>query len=317
MKNIRVLLFCVIFLAISSCGGGGSSDPDINTAPLQITQENARQIAASGSGGVNTVGEQVRANTDDGKEFIDGESTSAAVRSLLRATIGKPPKLLNRVSDSETQSCDSGTLTLKTTDINDNGEIDAGDSIGLKFKKCKNTDEESTVEISGGASVKFNSLTKEPLDVSITANFDDLTVDDGKRKASVDGDISLAAESDNSITSFTVSGSSFNVNDDDEFGLITNFEMQQTWNEISDTWSQTANATVASTDLDGQIVITTPTVLQGAGDANPTTGVMRIEGGGYISLDADTGDVNTVSLTVFDGSTTTTEIIPWADLDDE
>lgn len=73
---------------------------------------------------------------------------------------------------------------------------------------------------------------------------------------------------------------------------------------------------MASTEIGGQVIIKTITEFQGVDDESASTGELKIEGanGSFISLNADTGNVDTVLITISDGGATTSEAINWDDL---
>lgn len=313
-----------VIIALTACGGGGSdggsSSSNINTSPILVTRDNGKQIASTGATGVQSVGEAGRENSDTGKDFLSS-GVAPTADSLARLVLKKSPSLATRATQSDSADCDGGgSLKVTVVDRNDNQEMDSGDSVTAKFSKCVIGDSDGQFTVNGSGSMTVNNLSDNGAssNADITIEFNDLAITESKEVASIDGDMRMVASFENNTANFSISGNKMEVNDTEEYGLIKDYSMQQSWNEMTNIWNQTVNATIASTDMNGQVVITTQTPLQGTGDNYPDTGEMKFEGanGTYVSLNADTGDNSTVNMIIFDGSATISDEIPWSELED-
>jgi len=322
MYAVRTLLYTSLFIGLTACSSSSDNNSNkaghtYNTAPTQITKANALKTASLGAGGITSLGQGGRDNTQSSKDFFTGETVSFFNNNLSRAAIGKSSNLITKATQSSSTDCDSGNSTFNLVDVNDNEEFDQGDSLSINYNNCVERMDDTTLTMSGSFSIKLNKLIEDPLDVSILVSMDKLTFEgDQGSRAYIDGGFTLSAQSDNNISSFGFRGSKFEVNSDDSFGLIEDFNMQASLDESNDSWSQTAKATITSTELNGKIIVTTISPLVGSGDNNPHTGSLRIDGaqGSYVIIDADTGDVNTANLIINDGSSTTSKIVNWSEI---
>lgn len=330
MIRKQAILASAIAVGLTACGGGSSSggesfSSNINTDPVVITHDNARQVASTSTAGVQSAGELGREDITDSQNLL-GTSSGAFMDSASRMILGKSSTLTTRASSSVTQDCDGGgSIRVTVSDRNNNEEIDAGDSIAATFSNCVIVDEEdgSAGSVSGSGSLSIHAMSgngtgDSEMDVTLTIN--DLTVSDSASGETVyvDGDVRLNAAVQNNVAVVSLSGSKIEMNDEDVFGLIRDYDMQQSYNQSTEAWTQSVGATLASSDIDGQIEITTPVPLQGTADNYPDVGTTTIEGAGgtYVSLNADTGDIDTVILTAYDGSTTISDEIFWTELED-
>ena len=167
--------------------------------------------------------------------------------------------------------------------------------------------------MSGSTTITFTNIDLMGENMEVKIEFDDLTTVDATDTVSMDGDIRLVSTVSNDLSSSRVSGDKIEARVNDDFVLVRDFDMEQTWNEINNEWTQSTDAKYASSEFDGQVTIDTIRALQGTGDNPPYTGEMRIEGADntFVALDADTGNLNTVFVTINDGPT---QELTWEEL---
>ena len=141
------------------------------------------------------------------------------------------------------------------------------------------------------------------------------TVVDGLAVTS-NGSMEVSLIDTGTTTTFTISSSSMTGTVGAETITMTN--LTATVTETSTGYTSDLSMTTASNAIGGSVVIDTDPVFEyGLFDTYPSTGTLTVTGadGTYVSLNADTGDINTVMITIFDGTTTTSEVIPWSQLD--
>ena len=331
MTQNQLVLASAIALILSACSNGSDSsggddfNSAISTAPVQITQENWRKIASTSTNGVQSAGELGRGNMTDGEDLLQPTS-QRFLDNAARMILGKPSPLTSRASSSFSEDCDGGgSMKFTVNDRNNNEELDAGDSVSVTYSNCAMVDEfDGTRSImDGSTSFRINSMSgtdssNSSINVTLEINKLTLTETSSNETVYVDGDINLATSTNNDSAELSISGSKIEFNDSEEFGLIRDYDMQQSWNVSTEQWTQSLNAKLASTDIEGQIEITTPVPLQGKGDSYPIIGTTTVTGanGSYVSLNADTGNNETLILTIFDGGTSVSEEVFWSELDD-
>lgn len=320
MKFTRTLLVTSVMLGLSACGGGGSDGDsnnegsgNVSTTPVVITEENGRQIAASGASGALSAGDATR-DAADFDDSITSEHVVPSVKNVVRLALSKSDDFSSRAKSSVTNDCDSGSVTMTVNDANNNEELDSGDSIEMTFNNCSDSDYDGgTTTMSGSTTITFTNIDLMGENMDVKIEFDDLTTVDATDTVSMDGDIRLVSTVSNDLSSSRVSGDKIEARVNDDFVLVRDFDMEQTWNEINNEWTQSTDAKYASSEFDGQVTIDTIRALQGTGDNPPYTGEMRIEGADntFVALDADTGNLNTVFVTINDGPT---QELTWEEL---
>lgn len=316
MRLLLTPLACSLLLTISACGGSGGSGNSIsiNTKSIAITQDNAQQVASTGLSGSESL-----INQNDSIDIVKDSNASQNVGMLARSVLSKAGgNIVNRKTESISFDCDSGSMKLTVNDANDNQQLDAGDSMSIVFYDCVDDYEDGGISKSNGSlSMKINAISANQENLNVTVNYDDLTITEGGNTAVIDGSATMDVQNDNDTTIGTVSGKKIVFSNNDEAGMLSDFSFSATLNAVTSEWIESVNATMASTAIDGQIKLKTITDLQGVGEGNPTFGELKIEGanGSFVSLNADTGNDDTLLLTIFDGSVTTSKLVNWQELE--
>ncbi|MCB1756184.1 MAG: hypothetical protein KDJ38_11710 [Gammaproteobacteria bacterium] len=316
MKSALTPLACSVLLTMSACssGGGGGSN-GINTDAVAITQANAEQIATTGLSG-----SEVASGDRGSVEMIfEGGSTSQHADIFVKSTLSKSTGLLsNRKTESISSNCDSGSVKLTFNDADNNQVLSSGDRASMTYYDCvEDMGADGLIKTNGSVSMKINVINGDLTDQDISLTCDDLTLTMSDGTRSFDGDMRLVLHDDGNVISETVSGSKLRFTHKGETGLLKDFTFSTDLDKHSSQWIQSIQAKIASSEIDGQIALSTITELQGTGDDYPVFGELKIEGanGSYVSLNADTGDDATVLLTVFDGSVTDSREVAWQTLD--
>lgn len=151
-KSFRLPLVTAItasFLLISACGGGGggggssgdSTTPTLPADATNITKANASDVAADAVSSIDIV--DVIANKGSQTETVFG--ASEVLELIIEKAFNKSHRLSSVASKTETESCDSGSVTINYD------ETETSESGTLTFSNC----EFSGIEING--SFSFNS----------------------------------------------------------------------------------------------------------------------------------------------------------------
>ena len=309
VKLRNAFILTPLIAALIACSGGSSGGGSGTTQDLiAIDQENGQQIASAGLSGTSAVQDQ-----SDSTDFLDTSSgTSAVTRSIAMAR-----QILNRATQSFTLECDSGSITLTANDANDSQELDAGDSLSVTFNDCVETEDGKTNRSNGRFVLTINSISADGNSSNATADYQDLTIVEDGETASIDGKMTVDVQVNGDVETITVSGNRVDFSDENETGSLIDFTFRTTTNTQTLAWSESINTEIQSSEIGGRVIVTTPTELQGMGENYPDTGEIVFTGsqGSYTSLNADTGDNDTVLVTVFDGSVTNSDTVNWDDLE--
>lgn len=339
MKTIANILVYIMVLALIACscsegngsgkgdgevertgasdGGGavgsGNGPPNVNSTPVAITKENGHKIALAVLSGIVTIGDR-----EETLGLITGGDVTRTANERVGAVVAEVGNGNSRSAEDFTLECGSGSINYAANDANTNGQLDAGDTVSIKFNSCVETDEEDgTVYTSNGAvALKINSISADGESVNAAASYTNLVLREGDFARSINGNMTLVVQTDGDMTVSTVSGEKIEFTNDDTKGILSHFSLRDSFNEQTRAWTEFTEATMASTEIGGQVIIKTITELQGVGDDYAATGELKIEGtkGSLISLNAKTDNVDTMLITVTDGGATATEEFNWDDL---
>ena len=308
-------LFSVLAMSLSlfACGGGGGGDTTpVPTQAVKIDSNNAEAITAVAYDSAMMVADQ-RSFTDFTLRS-SSESNSALASSLLGATklglshLPTAQTIQSRAS-TITEPCDSGSITI--TIGSDDGVLDQpGEYLSLNFNSCVIAGD----SFSGSLRMTIKSWVSDfnfVMETSINLN----TVVDGLAVSS-NGSMEVGLMDSGTTTTFTLSSSSMSGTVGTETTTMTNLNVVVT--ETSTGYTSDMSMNIASNTIGGSVNIdTNPALEYGTFDTYPSTGTLTVTGadGTYVSLNADTGDMNTVIITIFDGAATISNEIPWSQLD--
>ena len=200
-KFTAVMVFSLYLIGCggSSSGGGGDDDSTTPTLPAdatKITMANASAIAADAVSSIDIVGVIANANKGSQTETIFG--TSEVLDLIIEKAFNKSHRLSSVANKTETESCDSGSVTI---DYEETGTSESGT---LTFSDC----EEDGITLNGV--FRYSSNFDNSGDYSDTGS-GRLTISDG----SLDGTFVVNfSETGNEFTgsysttlSFSISGS--------------------------------------------------------------------------------------------------------------
>ncbi len=318
MKTIRLAIISLGFVVfIAGCGGGGgggggsAGGTNIPTAAVQITQANAKVVAAgamtpsqsmvtTGSGQAGVVGVVVQASGHTRSVLDISLAEFNRARSLKFS-----PVAAGAIQSQSFQCTTSGNFVISANDANNDQVLNAGDSFSITFNNCVlPTTTVNGVTVNG--STTNGSLTfaitalsgtlagtgtpQTPLTAAFTLTFNNFTSTDNvtSRTESIHGDISFSTLDNGTNTTGTMLGASLRMDSSvDGAFLLTNYNFSFTEaNFVTTTspYSFSVGMTIASTIANGSVTITTPLPFTGVGIANPTAGVMVITGANNSTL---------------------------------
>ncbi len=312
MKGVLTLAAtCVLLSACggSSSGGGGSTNfPAVEDFPLlPLDSTNADETISGAFQGL------AESDSDIGSGFGDEATDSAA--SLAYAT-GLAQSYVSRVSsqarasETSTQACeDGGSATLSGSG---NPETGAG-SLSVTFNQCN----EFGSITNGSFSISFAMADESNMDMSLVYN--NIRVTEDGYTGGINGDMRMVMSTVGETSTSTISSTRLNMHHElDGNIVISDMLMRQVLNTTSYDYTMEVAYNLASDQLNGRVNVATPQALAYSEFANyPATGRLVLSGanGSSISLDADTGSLSTVMLTVFDGAVSTSNTVDWSSID--
>lgn len=137
-----------------------------------------------------------------------------------------------------------GSIRYATIDANNNGQLDTGDTVSINFKSCAETDEvDGIVYTSNGAvTLKINSISVGGESVNAAASYTNRVqsvVEDGDIYTySINGSLTLDVQTNDDTTISTVAGEKIDFTDDGETGILSNFNLSESFNEQTEVWTR-------------------------------------------------------------------------------
>ena len=304
-----------LLMAVSGCGGGSSSSPDTGAstsdgvdlpkAPVVITEANSVEVA-------------VMALQSDVSEINDPSASATSASLGVRVVkAAKKSSLAAKEKAQETLVCDSGSVTVTVDDANDSGAFDRGDTLTAEYDNCLEDFDDFKVLTSGSNSIKLHTGKLLSSNYDATYTFEDFTEVTGSDYFRADGVMRDTAvynyDSGVSVRSHSVVAESLVIEDDDRAMFVEDLALELANHSDTGINSLNYNTWMSRTELGGSVTIETTNLFEVVGDGYFTSGSMRVSGanGSYVLIDANTGDDETVYLTVFDGSTSTSQELTW------
>ena len=293
---------------LAGCGGGGGGSGGGTAVPsgaVTLTSDNAQQAAgdaadanegAVGGGGAGTTLFTGVVTQDSGGGTSVAELIRAQVLRLDRLSGQVALPLATGAVTTVNDTCSGGGSFSATWDDADNdGEFSSGDSFTVTFSGCV----EDGATLDGGMSLTGFTLTGDPSVVApwslgADVGFDNLSISEGGTSASIDGDVSLTADTPDGVAiSSRLSGSSLTLAIAGKSLTLSSFTFDYTEDLNTLAFSLSVSGTLQSTALNGSVTLSTPTLFTGI-DINtfPTAGTLQIDGASNsrVSLTATGGD---------------------------
>jgi hypothetical protein len=339
MKKTGFLALCTVAV-LAGCGGGGggggggaSSDP-VAVAPgapavsATLTPTNYRAAAVSAVSATFSytgIGSLVTGASVGVARPAAAQALDTVKRLMKRPFSG--PSIAVGATVSETLACPGGgSFRFAVTDVNNNTNLDAGDSVSATFDNCL----EGGSRLTGTLAMSFTAVTGD-LDTDVYSATVNVTLtnfggQDSGVSAVANGNINMVLNSTSSTNSSatvvlsnltsTVSAAGFS-----DTSTFPSYRVTVSTSAVGGTVraSITADGSFSSTTLgNGSISVTTPTpfVLVG-GALYPSSGQMLITGGGNSRLRLTALDAATALLELDADGNGTYELSvnsPWTDL---
>lgn len=287
--TIHTLVAASALAFLSACGGDDSSSQPGSTA-LAITSTNVSDVARASINGVMAValgesalgaGGATLPATVTGRSHALGTPLARVLHAAMAqrkgiASVGAHP------SSATTACADGGTLTTSFDDKDGNSVVSTGDVITIAFAQCHET-VASTVD---GAVTILVSSTPTASQFAASVQFQALAVVDAGASSSINGQVSVAetdtdTRSDSTITvgaqglTATLVSSTYTDTLAFDAGMVVTTGSDHSIDDVSITMA----GSFASRTLGGRVTVATPTPLfEGAADAFPSSGVLRITG---------------------------------------
>jgi hypothetical protein len=315
-RKLKPILIISSIIALNACSDGSDdSGSDVDDAALaKIDHENAGEVAARSF--VVAVGiSQLGIPSEDQKSAL-GHGLGSIPNYRFGTGPGDsydgfPPLGMGQYGAYEvpidyselngTYDTDSGSSPSKP-DSNPQDTADDSGSTDSKVKQCaKSGSKESSVQDSDG----------DNKNDTIIINFNDCI----EKETLVTGDLTLQYSSNGEEGKIHQTSKSLTIKKQDSTAafqnMSTTIQGEQGGLSFDLDMEQIIN--------DEHVIVDTEPPFKSSSDSKGfDTGVMTIKGtnGSSVSLDADTGDFETVLVTINDGATTQSHTVPWSKVKD-
>jgi len=311
----RAFALSAVCTLLAACGGGGGSGSSSSYQSvddydyINLNSENATEMVSSALEASTDI--EIDETLDFDEANTGGASLLALAQSL--ATEYTDNALVQPRASSVKENC-SGGGSMSASKTGSQETIQSGDTISISFNNCV----EGGTVTNGGFDVRVDSFEDENIDIS--ANFKQFSLTEDSFTSTLNGDLSMAMASIDQQSTFTLTVNQLNMSST-EAGkfVLADLRIQQVENDSAQSSTLSIAYELGSDYLDGRVKVETPQILSFSEfNSNPDTGVLRVVGAGNssVTLDADTGNIATALLTVFDGSSTTSDEVNWSSIGD-
>ncbi|MGB0866844.1 MAG: hypothetical protein ACPGSC_10065 [Granulosicoccaceae bacterium] len=302
---------CALMTACAETGTSTSSSsfPEITDYDyVELSAESASESLGSAFGGV------AESSSGEGSDLASDGTVNSAALSVAQKVASDyiSASLQKSRADIETGSgncLDGGTLSIEISGTLEN----AGDWVQAYFNNCL----EDGVLMDGGLRLSIHASTL--LESDLSANYQSLSVTENSETATLNGDLRMAWQRSGTITTAAISSNTLNMDSsEDGHTVIEDLSIVSSSDNSSQITTLESSYEMASDALDGRISFETLQVLSYADDDDyPGTGVVRLSGANdtTLTLNADTGDLSTVLLSVFDGAVTSSDVVDWSSIE--
>ncbi len=342
MKNCSYMtLIGLAGLLLTACGGsgggggsgsgGGGGTPAPAPAEIALDATNAAEVSGTVAETAFSADELLAGNTILGV-VTEGGQANFDISRFVAEQIDRIQLLQNSafgdgvtgvVIPAETIQCSvAGSMTV-SGDIADAtfSIITPGDEFNISFNGCNEGD---GVTLSGGFNMVFGAIQGDllfggaPYSYTVMVDIGSLNVVSMGESFSADGDMTLALSSQDDITITTrISGDSLAVTQAGEVSTLTNYDITETFNDVTTAYVADTNGTFTNAGLGGTVTFSTVTSFEGVGDDWPTVGEMLIEGanGSTVNLTADGSGMVLLQVDANgDGTIDETIVSTWAEI---
>lgn len=326
---------------LQGCDGDGElTGTSVPDNPAIINTSNYIEVAAVAYGGIGDFLELGSIS----EAFVSTASlpentASSSDKGLLSLTLGiakpqlRPSGEVMIRAAAVTECPGGGTVTDALTDRDSSGNFSVGDTLAFSFSSCQL--EPDGIILDGRLALTLDALSGDPSQylgdwfISMDADYASLKVSDPLQSVTVNGQVSITAGYDyaSNVETGSLTGSSLTASSSDSLGeevarwSTFTFALELDYN--NQTHAEDADYTLASTELDGVITVTTNPVFVGAMDSlgnmdQPTQGVMIITGANNARITVEAQADATHALVSLDedgdGIDEVSQLVPWTTL---
>lgn len=309
MKRVFALsVVCALMAACDSESDGATSYPDISDYDyIDLGSDNAGANVSSALRGVGSSDSDVALPSD--------EAAAVSALGLAQSFASDYFKASTRQSRADTQSgsvsCeDGGTLSIQVQ-----GDLtSSGDWVQAIFNNCL----EDGMLSNGGLKIVVgaNSI----LSSDLSATYQSLSVTESGVSATLNGDLRMGWQRSGTTLTSVMSSNSLNmVSSEDGNVVISDLDIVQVSDSSTQDSSLDIDYDIASDELEGRVSFDTEqSLVYEDGNDNPSTGILKLSGanGSSVTLDAFSGDIETVLMTINNGSSVTSEEVRWDSIAD-
>lgn len=289
-------------MALTGCGGSSGGD---DTSALNASGGPITPTAPAGPNGTffNDIdGVNFASTLGGGLSSVAERAIDSSTRAFSSAAVDDNPASGVFNDETSVESCDSGSISYSVATDANNELTNAS----IVFNNCVVGGQTSTGTMSFSSSSSSNS---ETLNVS----FSDFATRGPEGDSSIDGDVSMEFGENGSGS---ISGSQLTLVTDGETTTFSNFGLHGALNDTTGESSVSGQAVIASS-TDGTIQFNIDPALTGPADGNPTVGQLSLmhSDGSSLTIDANTGNPDTYSYTIFGNGSTSSGVGNWDDED--
>ncbi|MHC4972274.1 MAG: hypothetical protein ACYTG3_08075 [Planctomycetota bacterium] len=290
-------MLAAVLCLVVGCG----SDGETTLAPLAITSANAEMVAQQGVGATDVLMQM-----------------SGLVEGYSQVFDNPSPQLV---------PCDSGQGNLVLNDVGAPG-LSTGDSASMTFLACVFDADGIPITMNGNISFTASDVTGTPpgpFSYALVCSFNSYSVNVLGATVIVNGGFTLElSTTDGDTYQAVVHGDYFSVYAQAGLqafsGTISNFRMERTYTESTGAYSVDNQATIAGSQLGGEVTFDTTVPFTGTDPDDPDAGTLVVTGaeGATLTLVAiDNIDVQILVDLEGDGNTDATILTTWDVLNDD
>ncbi|MGI9304064.1 MAG: hypothetical protein ACR2RB_15385 [Gammaproteobacteria bacterium] len=287
----RMELFGTIALAVAlgACGGSGGDTSAPTLPPLQITSSNAKTVSGGvfgTSGAVGGLGDSSRGIATQSAGGGGSSLAGLSERVLLQA-FREQQSLTISIVVTRDVPCESGSITLRANDADNNGELSTGDTADATFNQCANGGE----TLSGSLSISDVVVTGDaasqvaPWGLAATFAFNNLVLTQAGEESSINGSFSFSVDTpDNTSSNTSIRANSITVTDSGFTETLSNFDLTAGVDTSTLAYSTEFDGTFSSQRVDGSVTFDTTQTFRGVGEGFPSEGELLITGANESSV---------------------------------
>jgi hypothetical protein len=256
-QTLRIVASLVSLSFLGACSGGSGGGSGVPTEPIQITEDNATEVAA----GMPVASALIELQEVMGFQTLTSEGTGTY--------------------DAPHGGSITGGFELDSVPV---GVVSTGDRFVVTFDDCKL---EPTSTINGRIVIDFDTITgdwevDDVWEVDLGFQIDRLTFASGPTTAFFDGNWSQNASFDTGDAAFSLAGdftTSMNDGSGYEAAVLNGLVLTWAYDALAAEATHSVEGQFASTALGGSVTLATltPFVLRD-GDPNPYAGAVRATG---------------------------------------